>query len=66
MFMLMHLRLTYCNGFAQSFASNSTVNTNTGNNRKETVFYAVRAGRKHGAVGSLLPGNEAVNMHPQQ
>jgi hypothetical protein len=43
-----------------------SVNTNKGIKRRETVFYAVRAGREHGAVGSLLPGNEAVNMHPQQ
>jgi hypothetical protein len=40
---------------------NSFVNTNTGNNRTETVFYAV----VHGAVGNLPPGNEVVNMHPQ-
>jgi hypothetical protein len=45
---------------------NSFVNTNTGNSRGEIVFYAVRAGLARGAVGSLLPGNEAVNMHPQQ
>jgi hypothetical protein len=32
----------------------------------ETVFYAVRAEQKHGDIGSLLPGNAAVNMHPQQ
>jgi hypothetical protein len=32
----------------------------------ETVFYVVRAGRAHGAVGSLSPGNEAVNMNPKQ
>jgi hypothetical protein len=24
------------------------------------------AGQKHGAIESLLPGNAAVNMHPQQ
>jgi hypothetical protein len=30
------------------------------------VFPAVLAGRAHGTVGNLLPGNEAVNMHPQQ
>jgi hypothetical protein len=45
---------------------NSFVNTNTGNNRRETVFCAVRAEQKHGAIGSLLPGNAAVNMHPQK
>jgi hypothetical protein len=26
----------------------------------------VRAKQKHGDMGSLLPGNAAVNMHPQQ
>jgi hypothetical protein len=26
----------------------------------------VRAEQKHRAMGSLLPGNTAVNMHPQQ
>jgi hypothetical protein len=45
---------------------NSSVNTNIGNNRREFVFYAIRAGRVHGDVGSLSPGNEVVNMHPQQ
>jgi hypothetical protein len=45
---------------------NSFVNMNTDNNRRETVFYAVRAGQKHGDIGSLLPGNAAVNIHPQQ
>jgi hypothetical protein len=45
---------------------NNTVNTNIRNNRMETVFYAVRTGRAHGAIGILLPAKEAVNMHPQQ
>jgi hypothetical protein len=45
---------------------NSFVNTNTGNNRRETVFYAITAEQKHGDIGSLLPGNAAVNMNPQQ
>jgi hypothetical protein len=45
---------------------NRSVNTNTLNNRGDTVFYAVRAERAHGSVGSLLPSNEAVNMHSQQ
>jgi hypothetical protein len=44
----------------------SLVNTNAGNNRRETVFCLVRAEQKHGAMGSLLPGNSAVNLHPQQ
>jgi hypothetical protein len=30
------------------------------------VFYALRAEQKHGDIGSILPGNAAVNMHPQQ
>jgi hypothetical protein len=48
--------------------SNSFVNTITGNNRRETVFYAVRAEKKQGEIclGSLLPGNAVVNMHIQQ
>jgi hypothetical protein len=45
---------------------NSSSNTNIGNNRKQTVFYAVRAERAHGDVGSLSPGNEDINMYPQQ
>jgi hypothetical protein len=39
---------------------NSFVNTNTG------VFCAVCIEQKHEEIGSLLPGNAAVNMHPQQ
>jgi hypothetical protein len=42
---------------------NSFVNMNTGNNRRETLFSMWSA---HGAVGSPLPGNAAVNMHPKQ
>jgi hypothetical protein len=30
------------------------------------VFYAVRAEQKHGDIGSLLPGNATVSVHPQQ
>jgi hypothetical protein len=45
---------------------NSSVNKNRGNNRGETVFYAVRAEQNHEDLGSLLPGNAAVNMYPQQ
>jgi hypothetical protein len=41
-------------------------NTNTGNNRRRTVFYADRADQKHGDIGSLLPGNATVNVNPQQ
>jgi hypothetical protein len=44
---------------------NSFVKTNNGNNRRKIVFLCGprRAG---GDLGSLLPGNAAVNMHPQQ
>jgi hypothetical protein len=49
-----------------ALSGNSYVNTNTGNNRREIVFYAVGAEQKHGAIAVLLPGNAAVNMHPQQ
>jgi hypothetical protein len=45
---------------------NSFVNTNKGNNRTETVFSVRSAEKKHGAMGSLFPGNAAVNMHPQK
>jgi hypothetical protein len=45
---------------------NSSVNTKRGNNRRETVFYVVRAKQKTVSMGSLLPGKAAVNMHPQQ
>jgi hypothetical protein len=42
---------------------NSSVYTNT-DNRMENVFLCGE--QKHGAIGSLLPGNVTVNMHPQQ
>jgi hypothetical protein len=45
---------------------NRFVNTKTGNNRMGIVFCAVRAEQNHAAMGSLLPGDAAVNMHPQQ
>jgi hypothetical protein len=45
---------------------NRSVNTNRGNSKRETVFYAVRAEQKRGDIGSLLPGNAAVNMYPHQ
>jgi hypothetical protein len=45
---------------------NSSVNTITGNNRREIVFLCGTRQAKQGAVRSLLPGNAAVNMHPQQ
>jgi hypothetical protein len=45
---------------------NGSVNTNTFNNRRETIFYVVRAEQKHGDIGSVLLGNAAVDMHPQQ
>jgi hypothetical protein len=49
-----------------ALTGNSFVNTNTDNNRRETVSCAFHAEQKHGAMGSLLPGNADVNMHPQQ
>jgi hypothetical protein len=45
---------------------NSSVNTNRGKYRRENVFYTVSAEQKHGDIERLLPGNAAVNMHPQQ
>jgi hypothetical protein len=45
---------------------NSSVNTNRGNNRRVNVFYAICAEQKYGDIGSVLPGNAAVNMHQQQ
>jgi hypothetical protein len=30
----------------------------------ETVFYAIGTKQTHATIGRLLPGNEAVNMHP--
>jgi hypothetical protein len=54
--------------FINALPSNSFVNTITGNNRRDTVFYAFRAEKKQGDIclGSLLPGNAAVYMHTQQ
>jgi hypothetical protein len=49
-----------------ALSGNSFVNTNTGDNRRETVFCAVRTAQKHGATESVSSGNAAVNMHPQQ
>jgi hypothetical protein len=43
-----------------ALSGNGSVNMNTDNNRRETVFYAVRAGGVHGAVRSLLPGFSSV------
>jgi hypothetical protein len=51
----------YCN----ALPGNSSVNTNRGNNRRET-FCEVRAEQNHGDIGSLLSSNAAVNMNPQQ
>jgi hypothetical protein len=45
---------------------NSSVNTKRDNHRRETLFYAVRAEQEHGGIGSLLSGNAAVNMRPQE
>jgi hypothetical protein len=54
-----------CNGFDQRVARQQ-LRKHEYNNRKETVFYAVRAGQKDADMGSLLPCNAALNMHPQQ
>jgi hypothetical protein len=56
----------YLTDLINALPGNSFVNTNIFNNRRGSVFYAVRAEQKHGDIGSLLPGNAAVNMHPQQ
>jgi hypothetical protein len=45
---------------------NSSINTKRQQQKGNCVFCAVRAEQKHGAIESLLPGNAAVNMHPQQ
>jgi hypothetical protein len=47
---------------ARALLSNGSINLNS----NETVFYAVRAEQEQGDVGSVLSGNAAVNMHPQQ
>jgi hypothetical protein len=65
-FGLRSMRLHNVTNLNNALPGNSFVNTNTGNNREENVFFAVRAEQKHGAMGSLFPGNAAVNMHPQQ
>jgi hypothetical protein len=53
-----------------ALSGNSSVNANRGNNRRETVFSMRFAPSKRTNIyiyiGSLLPGNAAVNMHPQQ
>jgi hypothetical protein len=53
----------YVGKMARALLSNGSVNLN---NRETCVFYAVRAKQKHTDIGSLLPGNVAVNMHQQQ
>jgi hypothetical protein len=59
--------LTYCIEFDQRVARQQIRKHKYRQQQKgNCVFYAVRSGWAHGAVGSLLPGNKAVNMHPQQ
>jgi hypothetical protein len=46
---------------------NSSINMNRDNNKRKNVFSMRSAPSKsHGDIGSLLPCNAAVNMHPQQ
>jgi hypothetical protein len=49
---------------ARMLLSNGLVNKPQ--QKENCVFYAIRAEQKHGDIGSLLPGNAAVKMHPQQ
>jgi hypothetical protein len=53
-------------GLINALPGNSSVNTNRGNDRRETVFYAIRSEQNNEDVGRLLPGNAAVNIYPQQ
>jgi hypothetical protein len=54
--------------FISALPGNSSVNTNRGNNRREIVFSMRSAPSKSTDIyiGSLLPDNAAVNMHPRQ
>jgi hypothetical protein len=46
---------------------NSSVNMNRGSNRRGIVFHMQSTpSKKHGDIGSLLPGNAAANTHPQE
>jgi hypothetical protein len=45
---------------------NSNEKTDTPQQEKGNCFHAFRAEKKHSDIGSLLPGNAAVNMHPEQ
>jgi hypothetical protein len=58
--------LTDVMNLINALPGNSFLNMNTGNNRRETVFFVVRTEQKDGAMGNLLPGIAAVNTHPQQ
>jgi hypothetical protein len=57
--------LIYCNRFDHCQATvfkHEYRHEYKGNN----VLYAVRAEKKHGDIESLLLGNAALNIHPQQ
>jgi hypothetical protein len=49
---------------ARALLSNNSVNKPQ--QQGNCVLSAVGAEKKHGDIGSLLPGKAAVNMHPQQ
>jgi hypothetical protein len=52
--------------FINALPGNSFINTSAGNNRRETVMYMRSTPSKSTDVGSLLSGNAALNIHPQQ
>jgi hypothetical protein len=55
--------IKYCNVDGQSVAKQRLgKQTST----TERLSYAVRAEEKHGDIGSLFPGNAAVNINPQE
>jgi hypothetical protein len=49
---------------ARALLSNGSVNKPQ--QQENCVCHAVPAEQEHGDIGSLLPGNAAVNMHPEQ
>jgi hypothetical protein len=64
---MLRQEVTYCNGFDQRVARQQLCKHEYRQQwKRNPVLYAVHHGRAHGAVGILLPGSEAVNMHPQQ
>jgi hypothetical protein len=62
---ILHTSINIVTDLINVLPGENCVNTNT-DNRRGTVFYAVRAEQKHRDIGSLLPGNAALNMHPQE